>query len=274
MFKKIFGINTEKESSNNINVDDLYGEIDVLKEEIENLLDIKEKKDKDIKELSFKLTVLNATLRDKDDEIKSLLEKVNSLTERLDKPNNVTEKLFQTIKDRDLTIDSLKLENENLRKSLVMDFKETPLEEILNPDLVNYKMLIRDYYEARKFEEFKKICQDRDLFYVDELYSLDFESIPLTKTKIKNAKSHYEDYVNKKFDSKIIAYLLKGALISEYFFRFRSFVNFCKDNDLTYLIELDNFDFDSLDENKFSSEQIQKIKDAYNEFNTVHRIRR
>ena len=159
MFKKIFGINTEKENSNNVNVDDLYGEIDVLKEEIESLLDVKEKKEKDLKELSFKLTVLSATLRDKDEEIKNLLEKVENLNERLDKPSNVTEKLFQTIKDRDLTIDSLKLENENLRKSLVMDFKETPLEEILNPDLINYKILIRDYYEARKFEEFRKFIK-------------------------------------------------------------------------------------------------------------------
>ena len=49
MFKKIFGINTEKENSNNVNVDDLYGEIDVLKEEIESLLDVKEKKEKDLK---------------------------------------------------------------------------------------------------------------------------------------------------------------------------------------------------------------------------------
>ena len=121
----------------------------------------------------------------KDEEIKNLLEKVENLNERLDKPSNVTEKLFQTIKDRDLTIDSLKLENENLRKSLVIDFKETPLEEILNPDLINYKILIRDYYEARKFEEFKKICQDRDLFYVDDLHSFDFDNISLTKTKIK-----------------------------------------------------------------------------------------
>ena len=274
MFKKIFGINTEKENSNNVNVDDLYGEIDVLKEEIESLLDVKEKKEKDLKELSFKLTVLSATLRDKDEEIKNLLEKVENLNERLDKPSNVTEKLFQTIKDRDLTIDSLKLENENLRKSLVMDFKETPLEEILNPDLINYKILIRDYYEARKFEEFKKICQDRDLFYVDDLHSFDFDNISLTKTKIKNAKAHYEDYINKKFDSKIIAYLLKGALISEYFFRFRSFVNYCKENDLTYLIELDNFDFDYLYYSKFSYEQFQKIKYNYNEFNTVHKIRR
>ena len=47
MFKKIFGINTEKENSNNVNVDDLYGEIDVLKEEIESLLDVKEKKEKE-----------------------------------------------------------------------------------------------------------------------------------------------------------------------------------------------------------------------------------
>lgn len=274
LFKKIFGINTEKENNNNANTEDLYAEIEVLKEEIENLLDVKEKKDKDIKELSFKVTVLSATLREKDEEIRNLSEKIDTLSERLDKPNNVTEKLFQTIKERDLTIDSLKIENDSLRKSLTLDFKETPIEEILNPEFINYKLLIRDYYEARKFEEFKKICQDKDLFYVDELKNLDFESISLTKTKVKNAKSHFDDYINKKMDTKFVTYLLKGALISEYFFRFRSFVNFCKDNDLVYLIELDSFEFSSLEEKNFSLEQIQKIKDAYLEFNTVHRIKR
>ena len=84
MFKKIFGINTEKENSNNVNVDDLYGEIDVLKEEIESLLDVKEKKEKDLKELSFKLTVLSATLRDKDEEIKMNVFSTGSITVNID----------------------------------------------------------------------------------------------------------------------------------------------------------------------------------------------
>lgn len=272
MFKKIFGISVEKE--NNVNLDDLYAEIEVLKEEIEGHLNTIEKKEKDFKELSFKVTVLTATLREKEAENKTLSEKVQTLTERLDKPNSITEKLFQTIKDRDSTIDSLKKENESLRKSLVLDIKESPIEEVLNPELINFKLLIKDYYEARKFEDFKKICQDKDLIYVDDLNTLDFESLNLTKTKIKNAQTHYADYTEKRLEQKFISYLLKGHPISEYFFRFRSFVNFCKENDFFYIIELDNFNFDVLLEHKFTQDQIQKIKDFYNEFNTVHRIRR
>lgn len=272
MFKKIFGISTDK--NNEVNLSDLYDEIEVLKEEIETHLDTIEKKEKDLKELSFKVTVLTATLRDKEDENKTLLEKVDNLTEKLDKPNSVTEKLFQTIKDRDLTIDALKKENENLRKSIVLDIKELPVEKILNPEFINFRLLIKDYYEARKFEEFKKICQDKDLIYVDDLKHLDFETIPLTKTKAKNAQNYYEDYLNKKLDNNVITYLLKGHLVSEYFFRFRSFVNFCKEKELTYMIELDNFDFYQLANYKFTPDQIQKIEDSLAEFNTVHRIRR
>lgn len=272
MFKKIFGIGADKE--NEVNLNDLYDEIEVLKEEIETHLDTIEKKEKDLKELSFKVTVLTATLRDKEEDNKNLSEKIETLSERLDKPSSVTEKLFQTIKDRDLTIDALKKENENLRKSIVLDIKETPIEEILNPEFINFRLLIKDYYEARKFEEFKKICQDKDLIYVDDLKDLNFDEIPLTKTKAKNAQSYYEDYLNKKLDNKTITYLLKGHLISEYFFRFRSFVNLCKEKDLTYVIELDNFDFYQLANYKFTPDQIQKIEDSLAEFNTVHRIRR
>ena len=272
MFKKIFGIGVEKE--NNVSLKELYSEIEMLKEEIEGHLDTIEKKEKELKEVSFKVTVLTATLKEKEEENRALLEKVQGLTERLDKPNSVTEKLFQTIKDRDTIIDKLKIENESLRKTRILDIKENPIEDILAPELINFKLLIKDYYEARKFEEFKKICQDKDLIYVEELSSMDFESLPLTKTKAKNAQNHYIDYIEKKLEPKFISYLLKGHLISEYFFRFRSFVNYCKDNDLTYVIELDNFDFDELLNHKFTDEQIQKIKDFYKEFNTVHRIRR
>lgn len=272
MFKKIFGFGADKDED--VNLSDLYDEIEVLKEEIETHLDTMEKKEKDLKELSFKVTVLTATLRDKEDENKILSERVETLTERLDKPSSVTEKLFQTIKDRDIIIDSLKKENDSLRKSIVLDFNEAPIEEVLNPELINFKLLIRDYYEARKFEDFKKICQDKDLIYVDDLDKLDFNDLSLTKTKSKNALVHYEDYLNKKFDNKVITYLLKGHLISEYFFRFRSFVNFCKEKDLNYLIELDNFDFYQLSNYNFTPDQVEKIKNTLDEFNTVHRIRR
>lgn len=273
MFKKIFGITTEKDN-NEVNLNDLYDEIEVLKEEIETHLETIEKKEKDVKELSFKVTVLTATLRDKEEDIRNLNDKLDTLTEKMDKPNSVTEKLFQTIKDRDIMIDTLKKENDNLRKTVVLDIKETPVEEILNPELINYRLLIKDYYEARKFEEFKKICQDNDFIYVDDLKSMDFDTISLSKTKAKNAQNHYEDYLNKKLDNQTITYLLKGHHISDYFFRFRSFVNFCKERDLTYVIELDNFDFYQLANHKFTPDQIQKIEDTLKELNTVHRIRR
>lgn len=271
MFKKIFGITHEKESNQN-DVEDLHAEIEVLKEEIESLLDYKENREKDIKELNFKINVLSATLREKDVENASLKEKLDSLSEKVDKPSNITEKLFQTIKDRDIIIDNLKLENENLRKSLVLNNKNSP--SLFDFDLANYKLLIKDYYEARKFEDFKKICQEKDLFYVEDLYNIDFDTLNLTKTKIKNAKSLFDDYIDRNFDINISTYLLKGALISEFFFRFRSFVNYCKKNNLFYIIDLDDFDFQALLRDGFSEDQLEKIQSAYNDYNTVHKIRR
>ena len=271
MFKKIFGITHEKESNQN-DVEDLHAEIEVLKEEIESLLDYKENREKDIKELNFKINVLSSTLREKDVENASLKEKLDSLNEKVDKPSNITEKLFQTIKDRDIIIDNLKLENENLRKSLVLDNKNSP--SLFDFDLANYKLLIKDYYEARKFEDFKKICQEKDLFYVEDLYNIDFDTLNLTKTKIKNAKSLFDDYIDRNFDINISTYLLKGALISEFFFRFRSFVNYCKKNNLFYIIDLDDFDFQALLSDGFSEDQLEKIQSAYNDYNTVHKIRR
>ena len=138
----------------------------------------------------------------------------------------------------------------------------------------NYATINREKINKKSREWSKENEISRKSARLKYMYNIDFETLNLTKTKIKNAKSLFDDYIDRNFDINISTYLLKGALISEFFFRFRSFVNYCKKNNLFYIIDLDGFDFHSLLNDGFSEDQLEKIQSAYNDYNTVHKIRR
>ena len=56
------------------------------------------------------------------------------------------------------------------------------------------------------------------------------------------------------------------TLLSKTFFRYRSFVRYCQNNDLNYISDLENFDFKSLKDHKFNGDQIAKLETKYDEY--------
>lgn len=256
LFKKLFNsLNAGKES-----VDELYDEIEVLREECSSLNEVIRKKDVKIEKMYAEIEELKSQLSER------------SASERIDQ--NLLDRLDTEIKTRDQKIKQLENKNATIAKQLVLDVDEEKIDDILKPELFNYRVLISDYYEARKFESFKKACEDLKMVYVEELKKLDFSTLPLTDTKIKNARLYFEEYSNGYYDLDLKSYLLKGEKISKVFFRFRSFVKYCKKNRLNYMIELDNLEFDSLIDNGFTEEQIEKLKVKLEEYNNLKRIKK
>ncbi len=256
MFKKILSsLGGGKES-----IDELYDEIEVLREECDSLNDVVRQKDSKIKKLYAEIERLESQLSERDN------------SDRIDQ--NLLDKLDQELKNRDLKIKELEDKNATISHQLVSDVTEEKIDEVLNADLVSYRVLINDYYEARKFESFKKLCEDLGLTYVDQLESLEFSNLALTETKIKNARAHFDEYKNGYYDLDMKNYLIKGDKISKVFFRFRSFVKYCKKANLNYMIELDNLNFDSLLQEDFTDVQIEKIKSKLDEYNKLKKINR
>lgn len=255
MFKKILSsLGGGKES-----IDELYDEIEVLREECDSLNDVIRQKDTKIKKLYAEIERLESQLSEKNN------------SDRIDQ--NLLDKLDQELKNRDIKIKELEDKNATISHQLVSDISEEKIDDVLNADLISYRVLINDYYEARKFESFKRLCEELNLIYVDQLESLDFSNLALTETKIKNAKAHFDEYSNGFYDLDLKNYLIKGDKISKVFFRFRSFVKYCKKANLNYVIELDTLEFNNLLNEGFTDVQIEKIQSKLDEYNSLKKIK-
>lgn len=251
-------------------IEELYDEIENLREECDSLNEVMRRKDAKINKLYSEIETLEKELEEKGTSVK------------IDK--NLLEKLEQELKNRDYKIKDLETQNKELEnrnkeleektKELSKDIRIDLVEEKdIDPDFVNYKLLISDYYEARKFESFKKACENRGLVYMEELDNIDFDDLPITDTKIKNARLYYEEYKKGYYDLDIKTHMIKGEKVNKVFFRFRSFVKFCKKSNYNYMIELDNLDFDKLIEHNFNEGQIEKLKNKLSEYNELKRIK-
>lgn len=237
-------------------VEELYEEINSLNEECNSLNEVIKKQSEKINNLCKEIDKLKEELEDKDSHVK------------IDK--NLLEKLEHELKSRDVKIKTLEEINKELNKNLLLqNFQKKNISE----ELFSFKLLISDYYGARKFESFRKVCEESSIFYVDDLEKMDFDSLALTNTKIKNAKNMYDEYKKGIYDLDIKTYLIKGDKISQVFFRFRSFVKYCNKNNYYYVLDLDKIDFNALLDNNFNSEQIEKIKLHLLEYNELKRIK-
>lgn len=241
--------------------EDFYiGEIEELKLEVRELNQVIHEKNQKLNKMSYELDYAKKEATE--------VMKSNENGTKLD--TTLLEKLGEEIKARDIKIktltdeiDKLKIQNNLLNSSAL---SATPVYTSLEELQINYKLTIADFFSERKFESFKKTCEHKRIFYVEELKNLDFSALKLTKTKIENAKMRYQDYLDKNFDEATVLYLQHGDQISKVFFRYRSFVRYCQNNDLNYISELENFDFNSLTEHEFSLSQIDKLLKKYNEY--------
>jgi len=268
----LFGIKEkEKIVELNILIDNLQKEIVKSKNKEEELFKTIQEKDIKIKSISKsphdrqfeKITLEFDKVKKENTSLKISNEnfKLENM-ELIAKNHEVIEKIIEIEK----MADSLREENKNLKQSKKPEIiREKP----------RYKVLIKDLYSARKHDEFKKICENLSLVYVNELEDLNFEKLitdGISKTKINNAENEYIKFKNGEFNSDIEEYLVHGHKVSKVFFRYRSFVSHLTDMGIEFIYQLENFDFEVLKEDKFTPTQIEKLKEKISEYNKLRKI--
>lgn len=148
-------------------------------------------------------------------------------------------------------------------------------EKILNNKLLNgKKILIKDFYEETGIITFIKYCNKNNLKYMDDLNNYDF-NVSLGKIKgfgskrIKILEERYKQYTELKENFNL--YLHSENALIKYYFKentFNMFVDYCINNQMYYMKDLEGFEFDILLKVKgFGIGKISKLKEKYNEFN-------
>jgi len=292
-------INSKKEAINSLEKK-LLDEFEKTKEKI-----LSTKQDEI---MSLKLQV-SELIRDK----KSLEGKISLKTQELDELRNFNiakkqwERIEKNLKDKQERINILEKENSQLKESLerlsaeqeyteIIDDLNSKLEKekeenrillekVLQLEMnlenetttdIRYRLLTGDLYEARKYELFKKICEEKEIEYVDDIEKLDFEELikeGYSEKKIKNARILYEHYRAGIIPIEVEDYLKHGHRVSKIFFRYRSFMNFLNEKGIVYMSSLSQLDLTSLEiTNKFKPDQIEKIKSKLEEYNRLRKI--
>ena len=267
----LFGIKEkEKIAELNILIDSLQNEIIKIKAKEEELVNIIQEKDTKIEKISKsphdrqfeKITLEFDKVKTENTDLKRLNENLKLENMKLIGTNYETAKKITEIEK---VADDLREENETLKQS------EEP--KIIRKKS-RYRVLIKDLYSARKHDEFKKICENSGLIYVSELENWNFEKLiedGTSKTKVNNAKNEYIKFKNGEFNSEIEEYLVYGHKISKVFFRYRSFVSYLMETGIKYLYQLEDFDFKTLEEDKFTPAQVEKLKEKIAEYNKLRK---
>ena len=258
-------------------------EIDILKRKNDMLLKGEGDAQNSFKDELSKVKELNEVLSEEKKRLEDRFKKVCLELESA-KKNRIDEQTVRNLKtvSEELALikqKNAKLKKENEEKNNRITYLESSF-GFAAFDLkdAKYRLMIKDLYEARKYDDFKKACIGSQISYVDELDSLDFGGFALendiSEVKRDNARSVYEDYKAGKISSEHQEYLVKGHTASKVFFRFRSFVKYLDENSIVHMSQLDKFDFNGLKETgEFTGSQVKKFIKKYNEYNQLRKIK-
>lgn len=137
---------------------------------------------------------------------------------------------------------------------------------------------IKDVYKDSKFSIFLNYCNENNMIYMSELENFDFFTLLNVKglgmSKLNNIKELFNEYQIKKdityennsLINKEEIYTNNTKIVDIYTSnKFSIFLNYCNDNNIIYMSELENFDFFELSNVKGLGET--KIKAIINLFN-------
>ncbi len=244
------------------------------KEEIEKLSNKIKELEKTIEKSMMKETRLLDVIKEKEEKIEKIsksphdrqfekitiaFDNVKNENRKLVEENN---KLKEELGELKETINSLRSELEGAKVS--KDVVEA-----------RYKVLIKDLYSARRHDEFKKVCEELNVVYADDLKGFDFEKLieeGHSKTKMTNARNEYLSYKEGHLSAALKEYMEKGHKVSKVFFRYRSFVNSLAELKIEYMFQLEGFDFDTLDKEHFTPTQIEKLKEKLHQYDILRKI--
>ncbi len=160
------------------------------------------------------------------------------------------------------------------KDSIVEDFKER-LRQALSPksEEVKYRLPVEELFSSSRFSEIKNALTEMGILLVKELKEKNLTTLLGEGVKnIDTGSKLLEDYFLGKTNWEIKTYLYKGDKLSKIFNRQRKLLNYFSDNYMEFASDLDNFDFEVLLEEGFSSKQVEKFKDILEQYNLEKKI--
>ena len=159
-------------------------------------------------------------------------------------------------------------ENNNLR------------EEIKKYDLIfsnsnfkhNYLIPIEKYLFETKFKEIIVILNNKGKRYVQDLNEYVIEHLSIEESLKLNLKYKLQKFQNLEINWEIKTYLLNGEKISKIYMKYRKFTNILLNENIEFMSQLENYNFDKLINQGFLTDDILKLKEISLEYKSKYKI--
>ncbi|MEG0069519.1 hypothetical protein [Cetobacterium sp.] len=208
--------------------------------------------------LNEKLNYLQKELEEKD----SLITNYSSLES---KPNTDYSKQWQLMEKN---LRNLQEENRILKENFIK------LNKILPKEQWQYSFLVdlHYFYSANKFVTIREKLLEFGVKYLQNIEEEMFTTILKDERYVQEGLQKFLDYKNGIIEWDVKTFLMKGDKVTKIYQKSRKLLNILSENNIEFMIELENFDFQSLLEYGFSQQDIDTFKEKYESYNTERKI--
>lgn len=220
---------------------------------------------KNIKELEKINLTLNEKLLTLQKELEEKEVLINNYSSLQSKLNTDYSKQWQLMEKN---LRNLQEENRMLKENFIK------LNRIIPKQQWQYSFLVdlHHFYSANKFVGIREKLFESGIKYLQDVNEEMFSTILKEDRYVQEGLQKFLDYKNGIIDWDVKTFLMKGDRVTKIYQKSRKFLNILSEKNIEFMIELESFDFQSLDEFGFSQEDIETFKQKYESYNAERKI--
>lgn len=220
---------------------------------------------KNIKELEK----INLTLSEKLQNLQKELEEkevlISNYSSLQSKPNTDYSKQWQLMEKN---LRNLQEENRMLKENFIK------LNRIIPKQQWQYSFLVdlHYFYSANKFVSIREKLLESGVKYLQEINEDMFSTLLKEDRYVQEGLQKFLDYKKGIIDWDVKTFLMKGDKVTKIYQKSRKFLNILSEQNIEFMVDLESFDFQSLNEFGFSQEDIDAFKQKYESYNAERKI--
>lgn len=218
--------------------------------------------------LNRKIAELEETIVRKDKEICNLINEIEKINQEVstntNNSNSINSKQLELIEKN---IKDTKEENIRL-KAVIGEYNLSSKKE-----KYYYKVDIEKFYSATKYKELVNALLDLGLKYIQDVSLETFDKLSHEIKNYEDGKIKLQKFLTKEFiEWEVVTYLNKGERVSKLYSKSRKLMNIFIENDIEFMEDLLNYDFNKLLDLGFKENQVGEFISKRDEFYQERRV--
>ncbi|MGL4786512.1 MAG: hypothetical protein ACRC2Q_06445, partial [Cetobacterium sp.] len=215
------------------------------------------------------LEKINLTLSEKLQNLQKELEEkevlISNYSSLQSKPNTDYSKQWQLMEKN---LRNLQEENRMLKENFIK------LNRIIPKQQWQYSFLVdlHYFYSANKFVSIREKLLESGIKYLQEINEEMFSTLLKEDRYVQEGLQKFLDYKKGIIDWDVKTFLMKGDKVTKIYQKSRKFLNILSEQNIEFMVDLESFDFQSLNDFGFTQEDIDAFKQKYESYNAERKI--